>query len=267
MGATWCVQKLAASDPGVTRLLSKEEPVPANAPIVLQHRGTFQTLSCDPKHVDSTDFGREFEVCCHNNLGTAKIEALASEFAGRSTAQTNVRLEQHQNYWMLATSTDERAARETRNLPPKLTDDALLATVRKMIMERTKGSFRGLRKAFQIMDDGRDLKLDREDLKWGLYDIGISLHDDQFDSLMGMFDRNKDGLISLTEFLTTIRGEMNNRRLSFVKTAFGLLDKDGSGQVTKEDLAGCYDFSKNPQVASGEMSEDDAAMLFLSNFE
>jgi len=117
------------------------------------------------------------------------------------------------------------------------------------------------------MDDGRDLKLDREDLKWGLYDIGISLEDDQFDSLMNLFDRNKDGLVSLGEFLTTIRGEMNAARLGFVKLAFGLLDKDGSGQITKEDLAGAYDFSKNPEVISGEMSADDAAMLFLSNFE
>ena len=117
------------------------------------------------------------------------------------------------------------------------------------------------------MDDGRDLKLDREDLKWGLYDIGISLDDDQFDALMSLFDRNKDGLISLAEFLTTIRGEMNEKRMGFVKLAFGLIDKDGSGQITKEDLASAYDFSKNPEVISGEITEDDAAMLFLSNFE
>ena len=265
--ATWCVQKLAASDPGVSRLLSKEEPVPANAPLVLQHRGTFQTLSCDPKHVDSTDFGPEFEVCCHNNLGTGKIEALSSEFSGRATAQTNVRLEQHQNYWLLTTAADAGAARETRALPPKLTTEALLSTVRNLILKRTKGSFRGLRKAFQIMDDGRDLKLDREDLKWGLYDIGISLEDDQFNALMDLFDRNKDGLVSLTEFLTTIRGDMNATRMQFVELAFGLLDKDGSGKITKEDLAGAYDFSQNPEVISGEMTEDDAAMLFLSNFE
>ena len=134
-------------------------------------------------------------------------------------------------------------------------------------MERSKGSFRGLRKAFQIMDDGRDLKLDREDLKWGLYDIGVSLDDDQFDSLMNIFDKNRDGLVSLTEFLTTIRGEMNDGRLRLVRMAFDLLDKDGSGKITKEDLVDAYDFSKNPEVASGEMSYDDAAMGFLSNFE
>jgi len=117
------------------------------------------------------------------------------------------------------------------------------------------------------MDDGRDLKLDREDLKWGLYDIGVSLDDDQFDSLMNIFDKNRDGLVSLTEFLTTIRGEMNDGRLRLVRMAFDLLDKDGSGKITKEDLVDAYDFSKNPEVASGEMSYDDAAMGFLSNFE
>ena len=52
-----------------------------------------------------------------------------------------------------------------------------------------------------------------------------------------------------------------------LELAFGLLDKDGSGKITKEDLAGAYDFSQNPEVISGEMTEDDAAMLFLSNFE
>ena len=100
--------------------------MPAGEPLVLQHRGTFQTLSADPKHTDATDFGPEFEVCAHNNLGTAKIEALASEFSGRSTAATNVRLEQHQNHWIVATARSPDAARETRNLPPKLTDGALI---------------------------------------------------------------------------------------------------------------------------------------------
>ena len=48
---------------------------------------------------------------------------------------------------------------------------------------------------------------------------------------------------------------------------FRMVDQDGSGKITKEDLAGAYDFSQNPEVISGEMTEDDAAMLFLSNFE
>merc|ERR1712023_24679 len=64
-----------------------------------------------------------------------------------------------------------------------------------------------------------------------------------------------------------IRGEPNAQRLHLINLAFNLLDKDGSGKITEEDLVGAYDFSKNAEVISGEITEDDAAMLFLSNFE
>jgi hypothetical protein len=61
-----------------------------------------------------------------------------------------------------------------------------------------------------------------EDFKWGLYDYGVHLTDEEFDMVLGVFDRNGDGLIDFTEFLVTLRGEMNERRLIFIHEVHGV---------------------------------------------
>ena len=38
-------------------------------------------------------------MTCHNHLGQNKVNALVSEMAGKTTGQTNVRLEKSPNFW------------------------------------------------------------------------------------------------------------------------------------------------------------------------
>lgn len=102
----------------------------------------------------------------------------------------------------------------------------------------------------------RRSSLDREEFKYGLIDYGLPLSDEEFDMILGYFDRNKDGSISLTEFLVAVRGEMNDRRMGFVHEAFRRLDKDGSGRVTLADLVGVYDASFHPEVKAGTKTQD-----------
>jgi hypothetical protein len=67
-----------------------------------------------------------------------------------------------------------------------------------------------------------------EDFKWGLYDYGVHLTDEEFDMVLGFFDRNGDGKIDFTEFLVTLRGELNEHRLSFIREV-----RRGGGEVGK----------------------------------
>merc|ERR1712070_1101134 len=100
--------------------------------------------------------------------------------------------------------------------------------VREIVNKRGNYGIRGLARSFKIMDDGGDGQLDREDFKWGLYDYGVHLNDEQFNAL---------------------------------------LDKDGSGQVTKSDIAVAYDCSEHPEVIAGTMTEDEVITEFMEQWE
>lgn len=117
------------------------------------------------------------------------------------------------------------------------------------------------------MDDVGDYKLDKEDLKWGLRDLGVDLDDEQFGVLFTYFDKGGDGIISLTEFLTAIRGEMNDFRVSLVLAAYDKLDADGSGLVNIDDIVSLYNISADPMVAEGVKTVEEAAKEFMSLWE
>ena len=50
-----------------------------------------------------------------------------------------------------------------------------------------------------------DRKLDRDELKWGLRDYGVALTERELDTVLGAFDKNKDGRIDFDELLRGIR--------------------------------------------------------------
>ena len=117
------------------------------------------------------------------------------------------------------------------------------------------------------MDETGDFKLDVEDLKWGLRDMGVSLDDEQFKILFGYFDKGGDGVVSLTEFISAVRGEMNEGRVGVVMRAYNVLDADGSGMVTVDDILEKYNIASDPMVAEGVKSAEEAAKEFMSMWE
>mmetsp|Transcript_31932 Transcript_31932/g.28939 ORF Transcript_31932/g.28939 Transcript_31932/m.28939 type:complete len:138 (+) Transcript_31932:649-1062(+) len=60
---------------------------------------------------------------------------------------------------------------------------------------------------------------------------------------------------------------MNNRRLKLVNQAFSIIDKDGSGDLTIDDLRGRYDARNHPEVKAGKKTEDQVLHEFLKTFE
>ena len=65
---------------------------------------------------------------------------------------------------------------------------------------------------------------------------------------MQAFDENGDGLISFDEFLVNLRGELNQRRRSFISQAFAILDNTGDGVVTLADISKVYNAREHPEV-------------------
>lgn len=61
--------------------------------------------------------------------------------------------------------------------------------------------------------------------------------------------------------------ELNEVRETIVRMAFQKLDKNGSGEITIDDLKGVYDCTKHPAVKNGSKTEDDVLGEFLSKFE
>lgn len=78
----------------------------------------------------------------------------------------------------------------------------------------------------------------------------------------------REPLVSFEEFTRAVRGPpMNGNRIQAVRAAFAALKEDANKGIRKEvrpaHLAARYDVSAHPAVASGGISEEEAAMSFL----
>lgn len=247
------------------RFESQGTPVITNSDVVIKHNQTGQWLSSD--HINyRNDFGVEFEVSCHSYLDTRKTQQLSSEKVGKITGDIPTRLQGLENVWRIFTSESPDQAEEKEEVrvqPPEV----ILAGVKKTLLERGAYGIRGLAKVFKNMDDNGNRLLEPEDFKWGLINYGIYLKDDELRSLMQAFDRNGDGVVNFDEFLTTLKGQINQRRLGLVAQAYEKLDKNKDGRVTLDDIAKTYDASKHPEVRAGRMTEEQVFRQFISMWD
>ncbi|KAF1316975.1 Calcyphosin-like protein, partial [Globisporangium splendens] len=125
----------------------------------------------------------------------------------------------------------------------------------------------GLQRNLRLIDTNGDKRLTKDELKSGLRKFGVDVSFHELDCLFTFFDADRSGCISVDEFLVGMRGEMDPRRLAFVNMAFDLLDKDGDGVVTLQELASAYDTSKHPDVINGKLTTQDALRLFAAQWE
>jgi len=70
----------------------------------------------------------------------------------------------------------------------------------------------------------------------------------------------------VTEFLVAMKGDLNERRKKFVKMAFDVLDTDGSGAITVDEIAAVYDVTCQPDVQSGRKTKQQALQEFMSHW-
>jgi len=100
-----------------------------------------------------------------------------------------------------------------------------------------------------------------------MHDFRVGLNDQQVGVAFNIFDRDGQGEISYEEFLRTIVGEMNQRRVVVCKKAYKIMDKDGSGMLDLNDIRQTYNAKQHPDVKSGKKTEDEILGEFLDTFE
>lgn len=69
---------------------------------------------------------------------------------------------------------------------------------------------------FKKFDVNGDNRLDRHEVSWLLRQNGHYLQASEFEQLFRYFDKNNDGVLSLSEMIRGIRGELNPQRKEIV---------------------------------------------------
>ena len=145
--------------------------------------------------------------------------------------------------------------------------DEIKAKVIALCKKRSANGLRGLRSMFRAMDRNRNGSLSPVEFKYAMRDYGMNFSEIEVTPIVKHFDTNKDGMLSFDEFLRAIRGSLNQRRLDMVHQAYRVLDKDGSGQVTIDDVRIAYDVSFHPDFQSGRKTADEGLSDFMTVWE
>ncbi|KAG8192098.1 hypothetical protein JTE90_005395 [Oedothorax gibbosus] len=125
----------------------------------------------------------------------------------------------------------------------------------------------GLSRAFRLMDDNRDKKLDLEEMRLGLQEYGAALDGDETAQLFAELDKDGSGTVSFEEFLKAVRPPLSDDRLAIIDRAFAKMDQTGDGCVTLEDIKGVYNAKEHPDVQDGKKGEDEVLLEFLGSFD
>ncbi|KAJ0255451.1 Calcium-dependent protein kinase 32 [Hirschfeldia incana] len=94
----------------------------------------------------------------------------------------------------------------------------------------------GIREAFQIMDTSQRGKINIDELKIGLQNLGHTIPQDDIQILMDAGDIDKDGYLDCDEFIAIsvhLRKMCNDEHL---KKAFAFFDQDNNGYIEIEEL-------------------------------
>jgi calcyphosin len=105
-----------------------------------------------------------------------------------------------------------------------------------------------LGKKFRIADDNSSGTLDLSEVTKVLKELKLSLSSEPVSQVFAHFDKSCDGSIDYTEFLTAVRGELNERRRHLVLAAFGLMDVNKDGMLDCRDLRTRYKVNRHPDV-------------------
>ncbi|XP_063681109.1 calcyphosin-like protein isoform X2 [Bolinopsis microptera] len=139
--------------------------------------------------------------------------------------------------------------------------------LRLQCLSRGAAGIKGLGRAFRIMDDDSNKRLDMSEFKKGISDYGLVLENEEIKDLFTTIDMDRSGYIDFDEFLRHLRPPMNKGRRELVLKAFNKLDKTGDGVITVDDLKGVYDVTKHPKYISGEWTEEQVFLKFLSSYD
>lgn len=157
-----------------------------------------------------------------------------------------------------------------------------IKSIQLQLFQRGARSTAQLGRAFKLADFNGNRKLDVEEFEEALSHAGVRrytyawihlilgqifLKKPEISAVFRTLDRSGDGSIDYDEFLRAIKGDLSERRRNMVNKAFDIMDRDGSGVLTIEDLRGIFNGSKHPDVLAGRITEDQALEEFLNQLD
>lgn len=152
--------------------------------------------------------------------------------------------------------------------PKKRTKGDVIREFRSKVLERGgSAGMQSLARIFRLMDTDDNRRLSSEELQQALEHYGLSVSSDELSLLMKCLDKDKTGLLNVTEFLLAIRGDINKRRQQMIDMAYNVLDKNGNGIITIEDIQSAYNVNHDPDVLAGRLPADSALENFLGQFD
>jgi Ca2+-binding EF-hand superfamily protein len=165
--------------------------------------------------------------------------------------------------------------------------ELIMKKIRAKIIQRNNNtnSITSFARAFRNMHRGGEMGSKKGDGALSSYElhkalkmIGLNTNKCDCSAILKAMDTNNNGAICFNEFLTALRGEMNEFRLGFVQQAFDRIcsistDKGCTRNppcrqcADKHDFYNFYDVSQHPDVVSGKMKPAEAMKEFMANFD
>lgn len=153
--------------------------------------------------------------------------------------------------------------------PANWADDHTLLKVKRILIEG--GGIRGFAEAaalFRKFDLNGNGYIDENEFNLGIRALGAELSKFELKYLIMAFDKDRDGRISLSEFVgELVYPQMNYRRQNIVLKAFRyLMSKDKDGKIHPSEVKAAFDPSEHPQVKAGLVSAEMIRKEFERGF-
>ncbi|KAL3892226.1 hypothetical protein ACJMK2_004455 [Sinanodonta woodiana] len=97
-----------------------------------------------------------------------------------------------------------------------------------------------IEEAFSIFDRDRDGKISVDELRYLVREIGYNPTENELRDLMKYADKNKSGVIEINEFKRLLQEQdkklMKSNNRDVLKRAFQVFDRDGNGKIDAKEL-------------------------------
>lgn len=135
------------------------------------------------------------------------------------------------------------------------TDNLVLGRFRSAMMARGVRGILVMERQFATY--AKEGALELEGFKQAVEDFRLSVDSKDLGTLFKALDTDMDNKVNYSEFIKPVVGELSMRRKEFVSQAFKLIDTDGDGKISKDDIARVFDGLRHPDVKQGKKTQED----------
>lgn len=142
--------------------------------------------------------------------------------------------------------------------------DGITLALRQQLFDKGMTNVASLRKIFRMEDWTGDGCLNRDEFEHAMHKCGLFLSASEISTVARTMDRNGDGRIDYEEWINSLRGSLNKRRVRMVDLCYATLkERAGSRSVTFKFLQSQFLVKEHPRVKTGLTEEEDCLRDFV----